>query len=93
MSFAEDMGHDIPPMWGEDGFDFGYSNAWGRSEEWVTTEDVTIEHETDKAYLVKDNSTDSKFWLPKSQVKFNEETKQFDIPKWLSDKLEPIDEE
>ncbi len=92
MSFAEDMGHDIPPMWGEEGCGetYGYLGRDWAGESWVTTENVTIIHQTEKAYLIEDNETKAKVWLPKSQVKYDEETKQFDIPKWLSNKLKPI---
>jgi len=46
----------------------------------------TLEHETDKAYLVFDGR--EKIWIPKSQVKkcqnIKEDDWEFTIPEWLA---------
>ena len=46
----------------------------------------TLEHETEKAYLVFDGK--EKIWIPKSQVKESHNIKdddwEFSIPEWLA---------
>ena len=55
--------------------------------EYQETVDASLIRETDKAYLIKDNLTKGEMWLPKSQVKINEENNQFLVPTWLIDKF------
>jgi hypothetical protein len=80
MSFAEDMGHDIPQY--ED---------YGESRISYTTVDCTVKAETDKALLIEviENGTERKLtsWVPKSKCQFNAKTKSVDIPDWLYSKL------
>tara|TARA_R110000796_G_scaffold248124_2_gene374561 strand:- start:15103 stop:15351 length:249 start_codon:yes stop_codon:yes gene_type:complete len=79
MSFAEDMGHDIPH------YDDMYQSVS------ITTIDCTIKASTDKAMLIEviEGATSKKLttWVPKSKCQYNANTKSVDIPDWLYSKL------
>jgi hypothetical protein len=95
MSFAEEFGHDIPND-GWDGFG-GDGGGNGKSRYYSNRStpsimipcDISIEHETDKAYLVK-FIDDSKSWVPKSQVVLSDDKTILSIPEWLLEKLDTI---
>lgn len=80
MSFAEDFGHDIPE---DNGFDGYTGNSSGSGIRII--DDVELEHETANAYLLKIDG--EKYWLPKSQVTFEDGTAE--IPYWLIKSMEP----
>jgi hypothetical protein len=44
--------------------------------------DGSIQHETDLAYLFHDGQV--AVWLPKSQVKWDEDTSTMTMPEWLA---------
>ena len=79
MSFAEDMGHDMPADWYDD------------SRTTFTTIDCNIKASTDKAMLIEvvEKATGKKLisWVPKSKCQYNPNTKTIDIPDWLYSKL------
>jgi len=79
MSFAEDMGHDIP------------SDDWNETSVSYTTIDCSVKTQTDKAMLIEviDGATGKKLitWVPKSKCQYNPKTQSVDVPDWLYSKL------
>ena len=93
MSFAEDMGHDMP-MGYEDYHDTrgkyssrsGIKNHNKDAYDEVISEGITVAHSTDKARLIefKDGR---KAWIPNSQSNINEKGTKIVTYKWLMDNL------
>ena len=87
MGYAEMMGHDIPDYenyqddWGYSGGH--YTNSYWNKKTVSKTVEVTLKHETDKAWLV---DTDKKegIWLPKSQCVLS--GTRMTMPEWLYEK-------
>ena len=54
------------------------------NDDMITIKFDDIETETDAAVLFKiDGET---YWLPKSQIDYDEEEKEIDLPRWLAEK-------
>jgi hypothetical protein len=89
MSFAEDMGHDIPDYDMDEGTGCFYT-PWSKAvPSMVTFENVKLEHETEKALLLKIKG--EKYWVPKSQVTLDGD--EVEIPDWLVASMEPVIEQ
>lgn len=90
MGFAHDMGHDIPPEWGMEQ-DYGYYRfPVGRGvPDTVKSTVEEVVHETERAYLMQLNG--KQYWLPKSQIVFDAQKNEVEIPCWLEERLKPID--
>lgn len=83
MSFAEEMGHDIPNEYDDDrGYEGYSSSSWPGENDGATIEtidNVKIIHETNKAYLLKIQN--KQYWVPISQVTLDKNI--LNLPKWL----------
>jgi len=94
MSFAEEMGHDIPSYedYGRSSEDYSYSrynaHKTNRGLHSVEVDITTVVHETEKAYLVHLRGADIDVWIPKSQGSINESKTMLTIPQWLVDAIE-----
>jgi hypothetical protein len=86
MSFAEEMGHDIPNEHDDRGSGGGYRSYHRRIPRIITCIDVKKIHETAKALLLE--IKEKQYWLPKSQVTLN--GTEVKIPEWLVESVEPV---
>ena len=84
MSFASDMGHDIP-----NGYETGcYSSNYNYSGKLPYFLDIKeIKNQTEKAWLVVFEETETEHWIPKSIGKLMKNDKIIRIPEWLVEKL------
>ncbi len=99
MSFAEEMGHDIPNEYDDDrGYytEYGPNGTSGRvyvNEEPVIRDVTEIITETEKAWLMDISVAGDvfRFWVPKSQCTLDQNKSTIEIPDWLAQVMKPIE--
>ncbi len=83
MSFASDMGHDIPNGY-DDSYEVGYSSSYNYSGTLPYFLNVReIRSQTEKAWLILFEQNNIEHWIPKSVGKLMKEDKVMRIPEWL----------
>jgi len=102
MSFAEEMGYNIPSDYGFDDYggyydECGPNNTSGRvyleQERDPIIRDITeIIVETEKAWLMDIKVAEDvyRFWVPKSQCTINQCESTLEIPYWLAQVMKPV---
>ena len=88
MSFAEDMGHDIPDYDSYEAPTFRRSDHNTKNKTRVLS-GISLVYDTNKALLFEFNK--KQYWVPKSQIVLSSDGKEIEIPEWLIDKLSPVE--
>ena len=90
MSFAEDMGHDMPPGYDCEVYAGGYSGSGYYSQHSYTPRVTTytdiavnVVKETEKAWMCSVGDDPINRWCPKSQCTLNINRNTLKIPDWL----------